>query len=127
MLLQDIPGSGEKNASWWKAAVSNEFSLEPLIRNEKSITGAVKDPLLQSPASHSKEDLQILRSDLVLTVFQDFIGHSQNKFAEMQEHAQKEGTILSVAMVDGRIVTVTQLFTYSEICEGHRQKLCSNH
>lgn len=51
-------------------------------------------------------------------MFQDFIGLSQIKFAEMQDNDKKEPTNISKTMVDAWVVTVAQLFLDEEICGG---------
>lgn len=61
------------------------------------------------------------------TVFQGFLQDSQNKFAEMQEGAQREGTILSVARVYEWIVTGAQDFADNPVCCEQRQKVYSEH
>lgn len=62
----------------------------------------------------------------MITVFQDFIGHSESKFAEMQKDVQKKGTIHYVVRVDAKIVPVTQVFTYNEVW-GQCQNLYADH
>lgn len=58
----------------------------------------------QSTAAKTTEALWFFHWNLVVTVFQDLIGNPYNTLAEMKDDAQKEGTILSVARVDVKIV-----------------------
>lgn len=66
-----------------------------------------KIPSPETIAANTTKASRYFCSEVVLTVFQDFVGHAPEKFAELQGDAQKEGTILSVSRLDVWIVTVT--------------------
>lgn len=51
VLFRNIPGSDKKEMSWWRTAAQKELSFPPSICNENVFTGAVDDPLSQSPAA----------------------------------------------------------------------------
>lgn len=99
-LLPKLLGLDKAEMSHCRTAVQNEVCPKLSIHNENLITGAVDDTLLQSPATQSAKALRLFCSELVVTVFQDIIGHSQNKFVEMEEDAQNEAIIVSVASID---------------------------
>lgn len=63
----------------------------------------------------------------MVTAVQEFTEHFHNRFPEMSEYAQNEGTIFSAAGVDGWIVNVTPVFTNYEISGRHRRKLYGAH
>lgn len=59
---------------------------------------------------------------MVITLFRDFILHSQKKFAELKGDAQKEVIVISVAKVGACIATVTQLLTDNKFrCRTHQK------
>lgn len=50
-----------------------------------------------SPIAQTTEVSLLSLSVLMVTVFQDLVGYAQKKFAEIEENAQNEGTLSSVA------------------------------
>lgn len=105
--------------------MSTSLNRRSVTKTQVLLQQTVPSP--QILAAQITEGSRIFRPDLVVTVLQDFIGHSQNKFSEMQEEAQKEGTIVSVVHVDVWIVSMTQIFTGNKVCCGPRGKLYADH
>lgn len=82
-----------------RTAPPSKLCFNPSIFNEDSLTDVIVDILPQSSDAQTTEASWILRLDLVVALFQDFIGDFQTKFAEMQEDTQREGTILYIAYI----------------------------
>lgn len=70
------------------APAQNELCFETSICDEGYITGAVNSPLSQIPEAQNIELLCLFRSELVLTMLQNFTQTFSERFAEMQEDAQ---------------------------------------
>lgn len=127
VVLKTIVSSDQIDMSWWIKAMLNKLCFERSILNEYFTTGSVRDSLLQSPNDQTTEALRLFRSELDVTVFQDFLGQSQKKFAEMKEDVKNEGTILSKAGAYAWITSVTHLLTDNRTRDGDHQKAFAKH
>lgn len=113
--IAKIPGSEKIDMSFWRTAAPNELCFKLSTRIEDLATGAVDHPAPQSPATQTTEALWFSWSEIKVMFFQHFTEYYQSKFAEMEEDAQRKGTILSIVRVNTWIVIVIQLFTEKEI------------
>lgn len=121
--FQNIPGSDIIDMSRWRTTAPREFCFDRLICNKNSINAAVDNSLTQSSATQTTEALQHLCSEMLVNLFQKFIGQSQSKLPEFQKDAQKETAIASVPAVDAWMANVIQLFIDIKICHGYLQRL----
>lgn len=118
--------SNNVDMSWLRTAPPNKRSFKSSICDEDSSTDAVGDSLQHIPGAWTIKVSQLICLGKAVSLFWNFIGHSQNKFPRIQKDAEKD-IILSVATVDASIVIMTHLYTDSEIRTGYCPKLYANY
>lgn len=89
VLWQNIPGLDKIAMVLWRTGVTNELCFELSTSEGDSISGAREHPFPYSLGTQITEALRLFHSELLVPAFQDYIRHSQSKFAEMQGDAQK--------------------------------------
>lgn len=108
--------------------------IRPKTRIASSRQILTKNQLLVPKKILSRKTLQPKPQNLfdssvqvMVTVLQNFIKHSNRKFADMKHDAQEEWTNFLVPKVDAWKVSKFQHFTDIEICGRHIQMLYTDH
>lgn len=125
--LQNVPGWDRTVRTLWITSMPNKHRLDPSVLNEDFLTAPGDDLLLPRPSTETMETSPIFWKELVVSLFQDFIGHCQSTFIEMPQDWRKEGTNLSVLSGKAWTVTVTLILKSNEVRGMQHQKMYAHH